>query len=60
MVTAKQFSQFNSVQLLFKFIDFINFHINNTNETTVFLVNFSMHPENFSTSSDLLNNTFRV
>lgn len=29
-------------------------------KATVFLVNFSMHPENFSTSSDLLNNTFKV
>lgn len=60
MVIVKQFSLFNSVQLLFKFIGFINFHINNINKTTVFLVNFSMHPENFSTSSDLLNNNFRV
>lgn len=32
--------QFYSVELLFKFIDIINFHINNINEASIFLVNF--------------------
>lgn len=40
MVIEKQFYQLYSIKLLFKFIDFINFHIININEASIFLVNF--------------------
>lgn len=38
-ITERQFYQFYLIELLFKFIDFINFH-KNINEDSIFLVNF--------------------